>query len=198
MTALIPVRSFEGAKGRLARAISTEQRSTLMSQLTERTIGAAEDAGLLPAIITSDPDVTAWSIDRGLIIVTETGPGLNRAATDGVEWARSMGLEWVVLHGDLPLVIPEDLQSLVGPIEGGEAVLAPSSDGGTTAISSPDPLTFSYGPGSFHRHLAALTGPKVISRTGLLHDLDSPGDLDSAKSHPRGKWLATLIDEVVR
>jgi 2-phospho-L-lactate/phosphoenolpyruvate guanylyltransferase len=198
IAALIPVRSFADAKARLAGAITAEQRFVLMSRLAERTTDAAEGAGLLPAIITSDPDVMSWGIDRGLLLIAESGPGLNRAASDGVEWARSMSMEWVVLHGDLPLVQPEDLQQLVGPIEAGEAVLAPSSDGGTSAISSPHLITFSYGPGSFHRHIGALRDPRVVAPVGLLHDLDSPADLRSAITHPRGKWLEQLTEAVGR
>jgi HD superfamily phosphodiesterase len=34
---------------------------------------------------------------------------------------------------------------------------------------------------------------EIVARTGLLHDLDSLGDLQSAMAHPEGQWLRSLI-----
>jgi hypothetical protein len=34
---------------------------------------------------------------------------------------------------------------------------------------------------------------EIVARTGLLHDLDSLGDLESAMEHPEGQWLRGLI-----
>lgn len=193
VAALIPIRSFAAGKGRLAAVLSENQRFQLGTALAERTIGAVESAGVIPAVVTSAPDVADWAIISGLVVIPESSPGLDQAAADGVEWARTMGLQWIVLHSDLPLVRADDLITLAELTAEARATIAPSLDGGTTAISSPDIVDFSYGPGSFHRHLNKLGTPEVVSRVGLLHDLDSPDDLNSALSHPEGVWLKNIV-----
>jgi 2-phospho-L-lactate guanylyltransferase (CobY/MobA/RfbA family) len=85
-----------------------------------------------------------------------------------------------VIHADLPLVTTADLEAVTAPVAAGRDVIAPSSDGGTSVLSSARPIRFSYGPASFHRHLARLDDPVIVTRTGLLHDLDTPRDYRSA------------------
>jgi 2-phospho-L-lactate guanylyltransferase (CobY/MobA/RfbA family) len=161
--------------------------------MAARTVMAAEEALLLPAIVTADVGVSVWATSLGVLVIEESGAGLNAAATDGVRWAAANGMQWVVLHSDLPLVTASDLDGIGTTIEGGTAILAPSADGGTTALSSPRPIEFRYGPVSAHLHLAQLTDVHIITRTGLLHDLDSLSDLHSAMAHPGGQWLRSLI-----
>lgn len=52
---------------------------------------------------------------------------------------------------------------------------------------------FSYGPGSFRRHLARYPNSGIVARLGLLHDVDTVADLISARNHPRGAWLAGMM-----
>jgi 2-phospho-L-lactate guanylyltransferase (CobY/MobA/RfbA family) len=52
---------------------------------------------------------------------------------------------------------------------------------------------FRYGPGSFRRHLALYPEAAIVVRLGLLHDVDTYADLDSARNHPRGAWLTGVI-----
>ena len=58
-------------------------------------------------------------------------------------------LTWIVIHADLPLLIAPDLSALLTTMEGGApAVVAPSSDGGTSALgATADPPVFQYGVG---------------------------------------------------
>lgn len=148
---------------------------------------------MLPAVISADPGVDAWAATRGIPFIPETGSGLDKAAMVGVMWAESVGLSWVVLHSDLPLVEVGELALVAEAVGGGRGLIAPSADGGTSALSSPVLPRFSYGPGSFHRHLPQLEDVYVLAATGLLHDLDSPGDLRSAATHPSGTWLKTFV-----
>ncbi|HEY5889085.1 MAG TPA: 2-phospho-L-lactate guanylyltransferase [Acidimicrobiia bacterium] len=195
---LIPIRSFASGKERLGAILSDNQRLELGAAMAARTTEAVEEAGLLPAVVTGDPEVERWATLRGIVTIGESGPGLNRAANDAVDWADSNRLQWLVLHGDLPVVSSGDIEELARTVGSGVAVVAPSSDGGTSAISSPHRVDFSYGPASFHRHLGGLNEPRIVCRTGLLHDLDSPDDLASALSHPDGKWVSQYVGGVGR
>lgn len=161
--------------------------------MAARTVLAAEEALLLPAIVTADSGVTSWATSLGVAVIEESGGGLNQAAADGVKWAAANSMQWLVLHSDLPLVTGSDLVGIGAAVEDGTAILAPSADGGTTALSSPRPMEFRYGAVSAHLHLAQMTNVQIIARTGLLHDLDSLSDLQSAMEHPEGQWLRSLI-----
>lgn len=192
VAAIIPIRSFARGKERLASALDPGTRQMLATSMAARTVMAAEEALLLPAIVTADPGVLGWAKSLGVAVIGESGGGLNGAATDGVQWAAANNMQWLVLHSDLPLVTGSDLDGIGAAVEGGTAILAPSADGGTTALSSPRPIEFRYGAVSAHLHLAQMDSVEIVARPGLLHDLDSLSDLQSAMAHPEGEWLRGL------
>lgn len=189
LVGIIPVRSFRFGKQRLSGLVDPERRERLGRALASRVASLVDSAGLTSLVVTADPDVAVWATSSGYQVVTDPGGGLDTACGVGVARADEIGARWMVLHADLPLLGAADLVALVDPISSGVDVIAPSADGGTSALSATGRLAFAYGPGSFHRHLLRLTDPVVITRTGLLHDLDSPDDLISAASHPAGHWI---------
>jgi 2-phospho-L-lactate guanylyltransferase len=193
VAAIIPIRSFASGKERLASALNPEIRRMLATSMAARTVAAAEEAQLLPAIVTADPGVSGWATSLGIPVIEESEGGLNGAASDGVHWAGANSMQWIVLHSDLPLVTGSDLDGIGTAIESGTAILAPSADGGTTALSSPRPIEFRYGAVSAQLHLAQMGDARIVARTGLLHDLDSLSDLHSAMAHPEGQWLRGLL-----
>ena len=184
--ALIPVKSFGLGNRRLSDALTADQRIRLAQALGHHVAATAETAGMIAVFVSDDPDVAGWAAGIGFPTVPDPGTGLDDAADAGVVWALESNSPWVVLHSDLPLLQPPDLALLTK--SGGEAI-APSADGGTSAIAARRRVDFSFGPGSFHRHMPRLEEPTVVSTVGLLHDVDSPRDLHSAISHPRGNWL---------
>lgn len=190
VVAVIPVKSFQFGKQRLSSELSDQRRREIGAALAEHTVAVAEDADLLPVIVAGDPEVAEWSLRAGIPVVQDPGQGLDAAARIGADWADTGGSAWLVLHADLPLLDRADAEVLRDRLEAGSPVIAPSADGGTSALGSTGSFAFAYGPGSFHRHLARLRGAEIVARVGLLHDLDSPGDLASALAHPRGGWLA--------
>lgn len=187
---IIPVKSFRLGKQRLAEAIEDDRRHALGKALASHVAETVEAAGLLPLFVTSDREVAAWATSMGFPSLPDPAAGLDVAAATGVEWARQSSSRWIVLHSDLPLLRDDELVRL--ELEESDWI-APSADGGTSAISAKEPIDFAFGPGSFHRHLARLQTPGVIATTGLLHDLDSPADLRSALAHPRGSWLKGVV-----
>ena len=95
----------------------------------------------------------------------------------------------MILHSDLPLLTAHDLRALIAT----DTAIAPSSDGGTSAIMSVHEIEFAYGASSFSRHLPRLQSPTVVARTGLLHDVDAPRDLEAARKHSRGQWIDNVL-----
>lgn len=176
VTSVVPIRSFVGLT-RLAEALRAEERFALMRRLAERTCAAIAEAGTSVVIVTGDHEVRSWASESGFGLVDEPDPpGLDAAAAAGMAQAEDA---WMVVHADLPAIAAEDIEAAMSLLPG-RSVLAPSRDGGTSLIASSTPaFPFSYGVGSFRRHLAAVPDAAVLIRPGLALDLDRASDLDA-------------------
>ena len=178
---LIPVKAFSDAKVRLAAALTPADRAILARSMAERVVAAAR--GLPVAVVCDDREVATWARELGALVIWEPGQGLNRAVDGGVRRLHGLGVEHVtVAHADLPLAT--DLR-WVGRFVG--VTLVPDrQEDGTNVIGLPTgtEFVFSYGPGSFARHVAEAqqTGlPWRVVRAPLLAwDVDSPDDLGVA------------------
>lgn len=188
--AIIPLKSFRDGKQRLSEAITAGQRANLGKALAMHVGEVAIAADLLPVYVTADAEVASWATNSGFPFAIDPGDGLVAAAQAGVEWAKQSGSQWLVVHSDLPLLSKSDLVEFVAR---GRDAIAPSSDGGTSAIASGEPIEFAFGPSSFHKHLSRMTSPKVVARAGFLLDIDSPEDLEAALDRTGGEWLAEAL-----
>lgn len=170
-TVVLPLRGVPGMS-RLAGVLDPPARSRLTLELADRLVDAAAEAGLEVIVVTASLEVRAWAAGRGLAVVDDPGGGLDAAATAGTA---AVAGRWALVHGDLPLVDARDLLALT---DGDDLpVLAPSKDGGTSAVVDRGAFPFAYGPGSFARHLARVPHARVVVRPGLAVDLDRPHDL---------------------
>lgn len=186
---VVPVKSFETGKERLASVLDGPARQLLTRAMADHVVKTVEDSGLLPLVVTDSAEVAQWAALRGLPIVPDPDRGLNAAAAAGISWAEASESRWLVLHADLPLLAPSDIEALVSPLRADLQPIAPSADGGTSALGGDEQMSFSYGKASFHRHLPRLGSPRVVVTRGLAHDVDTPQDLASARNHPLGSWL---------
>lgn len=189
VTVVIPIKSFTSGKGRLAGVVDATTRSRLSRALADHVTGAVAVTGRIPLVVTGDAEVAQWAEVSGYTVLDDPGDGLSAAARVGVTRAMDRSEPWLVLHSDLPWLTADDVDAVARPLEGGGPVLAPSADGGTSAIGSLGPMTFRFGPSSFHHHLAALPEASIVARPGLLLDVDDPADLRAATGSPRGAWL---------
>jgi 2-phospho-L-lactate guanylyltransferase len=188
MLAAVPIKPFGIAKQRLAPILDAPSRSRLGKAIAANTLSAVAAAGVEVAVVTADPDVAAWTMRQGVPVIADPGTGLDDAAAAGVAAAVD---GWAIIHADLPWLQPADLAAVLGARPPGGITLAPAADGGTSVIAGTGGFPFSYGPGSFARHLAAAVAlpHAVVVRAGLALDLDTPTDLEVARSHERGDWL---------
>lgn len=179
MQVVVPVRSFLGM-ARLADHVSPETRCRLSTTMADRLVASAREAELAVTVVTDDEAVTAWADKNGLEVAVDPGVGLNAAASRTIANLET----WAVVHADLPLITPADLEAVLvalGRVR--HTVLSPSHDGGTSVVAAmTNTFPFSYGPGSFRRHLAALQGQAdVVTRRGLSIDIDGPHHLAVAR-----------------
>lgn len=175
---LVPVKAFSRAKVRLAPALSPERRRQLARTMATRVIHSA--AGLPTAVVCDDQEVADWADSLGALVIWEPGRGLNGAVQHGFGQLSRLGARSVtVAAGDLPLAT--DLR-WIGNFPGVTLVPDRRNDG-TNVIGLPAgaPFAFTYGPGSFVRHLAqaqTVGRPvRVIHSSPLAWDVDLPEDL---------------------
>lgn len=180
----IPVKAFTLAKSRLGEVVADEQRVELGRALAEHTARAASEVGH-PTVVTGDTEVAAWAAGAGLEVCPDPGQGLDAAARAFVS---SVGSErpWMLVHADLPLLSADDLAAMLP-----EPSIAPSLDGGTSAIAGTGAFEPRFGSGSFHRH-QAISARRVVVRPGLAIDLDRPAILRAVSRLPGGAWVAHL------
>lgn len=175
---LIPVKAFARAKARLASFLGPAEREQLARALAT---GVVRAAATFPTWVVCDDDTVAeWARSMGVGVSWQPGSGLNGAITAAARERFASGAARVaVVHGDLPLVASID--PLLG--DPNELIVAPDRHGlGTNAVSTADPeFGFSFGPGSFARHVAEARRlglrTTVVTETAFSLDIDEPEDL---------------------
>ncbi len=197
----IPVKPFGVAKQRLSPVLDPRQRRRLGKAVAAHVITTALGTGRTVAVVTGDDGVAEWARRLGASTISEPpGEGLNGAAAGAVEAARRNGLAWMILHADLPTLVPADLTEALAATPERGVLLSPSHNGGTSLIAGDlDSFRFAYGPASFRLHFAAATRTdhRLLVRPGLATDLDGPEDLAIAARLPAGRWLETLLPEAL-
>ncbi|GIU87086.1 MAG: hypothetical protein KatS3mg009_1601 [Acidimicrobiia bacterium] len=184
---VVPLRSFRQGKGRLAPVLDDDARVALAREMAGAVLDAAR--GRPTVVVSGDPEVRAFCAARGADCVDDPG-SLDASAEAGRRWVRARGLSRVVVvHADLPLASSLDV---LDPGDGHLAVVVPDHrDDGTPALSVPAaaPFRFSYGPGSFARHVAEARrcglGVAVVRDRALGFDVDLPEDLDRLRARAR-------------
>ncbi len=176
---LIPLKSFTEAKFRLAEVMTEEERVDLAKKMAQIVVEAAKP--LPVAIVCDDEEVASWAREKGAEIIWVDNPGLNTAVETGVNALASQGVGKIIIaHGDLPKAIQ---LSHCADFDGITLVPDRHKDG-TPVLVIPTNLNFefSYGPGSYARHVSAAERSGFPWRSmidvNLNHDVDEPEDLE--------------------
>lgn len=182
--ALVPVKTLATSKSRLARGNRDAIEGLALAMMSD-----VLDALLaVPAIdrvavITPDANVARAAIARGAEAIVRDDPGLNAAIEAGCKMLAPMPDDAaLVVLGDVAAAHPDELALLIASLERPGAVLAPSSDGGTSALlrSPHDVIPASFGPKSAqaHRTAAKRAGVTFIERDlpSLAIDVDVTED----------------------
>ena len=181
---LVPVKSFHHAKERLAPALEADERAQLARDMATNVVRAA---GPLPVVVLCDTDdVASWALGLDAEALWCPDTDLNGAVSQGISELSRRGVpRAVVAHSDLPLAT-----SLSWIADWPSITLVPDRRrDGTNVIGVPTGcgFRFTYGPGSFARHLHDAQrlglGYRVIRDAALAWDVDDPADLDLPDGH---------------
>lgn len=174
---LIPIRSFDDSKSRLAGALDHDARRRLTIRMAARVIAAAGD---LPVrIVTDDAGVVDWAHAKGIGVLSVGVQGLNPSVAAAVAHAARVGHgRAIVAHADLPAA--RDLSVVDRP---GVCIAPDRARDGSNVLCVPTDagFAFAYGPESFRRHCVEaerLGLPlTVVDDDSLAWDVDDPDDL---------------------
>jgi 2-phospho-L-lactate guanylyltransferase len=181
---VLPVRSLDESKSRLAPVLSPLERGALTLAMLEDVMDATlQVAGWETWVVSPDEAVLEVALRRGAAAIVEEKPPLANAVRQVEEEAAGrLADSLAVLLADTPLVTANSLTRALHTL--GPIVLAPSTDEtGTNLLvrRPPTAIRARFGRDSYRRHLeaAALADlpAAVVESDELGFDLDVPGDI---------------------
>jgi len=188
--AIIPVKPLSRAKSRLDPVLSPREREALAERMLVhviRTVKAAPEVnGIL--VISRDTRALALARDLGAQTVMESGsPELNNALMRATQVVTAWnGSAVLILPADLPLIQPADVSAIceLGDDFNTVVIATDQYQDGTNAlfVSPPGLIPYSYGIGSYNRHIEAAKAVgatvKRYDSERLMLDIDLPADLN--------------------
>jgi 2-phospho-L-lactate/phosphoenolpyruvate guanylyltransferase len=181
---VLPVKTLDDAKSRLAPVLAPLERAALTLAMLEDVIDATV---LLPGwetwVISPDEAVLEVAARRGVAPLVEERPPLAAAIHQAEEEAGARGASALaVLLPDTPLVTVAALTRAVHTL--GPVVVAPARDeAGTNLLlrRPPTSISSSFGRDSYRKHLEAAARADVpiavVEHAELAFDLDLPDDI---------------------
>jgi 2-phospho-L-lactate guanylyltransferase len=188
--AIVPVKPLQRGKSRLAEVLTQEERLDLNRRLLAHTMDTLTAIPEIEHVLVISRDQAALALarDYGARTVQEHGaPQLNVALARATIVARTYATRGVlILPADLPLITPEDIQTLLArAVDPPVVVISPDRHRqGTNAllVCPAGVIEYEFGPGSFERHCASARQAgahlEICELPSLALDMDLPEDLE--------------------
>ncbi|MEP0072775.1 MAG: 2-phospho-L-lactate guanylyltransferase [Marinomonas sp.] len=187
---VIPMKSPQRSKQRLANSMTDEARESLSLNLFQNTLAFFQThfPRLDVLVVSESLEVLdlAQSYDANTLF-DDGENGLNGALTFASDWVKQSGYDsQLIIPGDIAVLNPDEVQALITVADDAEVVIAVAKDGGTNALltSPPDAIEFEYGHQSarLHKGNAFENGLSChsLNFTDLALDIDQSDDLKQA------------------
>ncbi|MCX7361174.1 MAG: DUF2064 domain-containing protein [Alphaproteobacteria bacterium] len=176
LSAVVPMKSMDLAKGRLSAVLDPAGRRALAGQMLDHVRQTLRDAGIASVRIADGDRDLNTDVAAAARLVQEQG-----------------ATELLLVMADLPYLSAADIAALLEAGRQSAVVIAEAKDGGTNALllRPPTILDFAFAThrpsASFHADAARHAGiePILVRRPGLARDIDTPADLAAlASDHP--------------
>jgi 2-phospho-L-lactate guanylyltransferase len=188
IAAVVPVKALAAAKLRLLPDLDRQVTERLCLAMLRDVLDALSGVPALARVAVATPDRQVAEAARagGAEVLLGPDPGLNPAVeAAAAALAPGAGDGVLVVLGDVAGARPEEIEALLGGVDERGVALAPSNDGGTSALLRVPrdviPAAFGRGSAKLHRDLAARAGVsfREIALPSLAIDLDEREDLES-------------------
>jgi len=176
---LVPVKRLDGAKSRLAAALTPGERIELVHEMLAAVLGAVKTAGVGPVTVVSSEPLALNGVprfdDRGLDWNEALAAAIHEVVTQDVA---------LVVAADLPRLHAGEVRELLASTPKRGLAIARAKDGGTNAVAMrpPGALPTHFGePASARVHQEAALGSGLaavlLDLDGLAFDIDTAEDL---------------------
>ena len=187
---IVPVKPLRRSKSKLTNVLSEDERTLLNFQMYENTLKVLKEIKIPHQVLVVSKDSSVLSVARSYNAKTlqEDGEsGLNLALKKAIQVIKAYNAQSIlILPADLPFINKEDLEGVMNfHPDGSFMLISPDRKlSGTNLLflTPPDLIDFSFGMGSFERHVrqAQLNNAIIEVRkfSGSDLDIDSPEDLE--------------------
>ena len=188
IAAIVPVKALPASKARLRRDFASPLVEFLAAAMLRDVVDALAGVPALArvVVVTPDADVAAVARSAGAEALLRNDPGLNAAvdaAAAVVGGGEGDGL--LVVLGDVAGARSEEIAQLIDALDEPGVALAPSRDGGSSALlrAPRDVIPAGFGPESarVHRLRAERAGVRFreVLLPSLAIDVDQREDLEA-------------------
>ncbi len=206
IAALVPVKELASSKSRLLPHLGADAVARLSVAMLSDVLEALQSVRSIDRVIVVTPDARVSDAARrvGAEVALSQTAGLNPSIEEACASTTGPKDAVLVMLGDVPGVRADDVEKLLLALEGRGVALAPSSDGGTSALlrRPPDIIPAGFGPdsASVHRQLAERADVPFIEipLSSLAIDIDDRDDLLTFLSGPgAGRRTRALLGELL-
>lgn len=187
MWAMVPLKSFDQAKKRLASVLTVEERRALMLAMARDVLSALSRSQRLTGIliVSRAPEADALAQTFGTERFSESPDAdLSLALVQAGDYLKNQlhAAGTMIVPADVPLIEPTEVDAVLAQHEA--VTVVPDNDNiGTNCLicSPPNRIPYLFDGKSFKPHIAAASHagiiPKIAPSSGFALDIDTPGDL---------------------
>ena len=187
MWAMVPLKSFDQAKKRLASVLTVEERRALMLAMARDVLSALSRSQRLTGIliVSRAPEADALAQTFGTERFSESPDAdLSLALVQAGDYLKNQlhAAGTMIVPADVPLIEPTEVDAVLAQHEA--VTVVPDNDNiGTNCLicSPPNRIPYLFDGKSFKPHIAAASHagiiPKIAPSSGFALDIDTPRDL---------------------
>ncbi|MCH8141615.1 MAG: 2-phospho-L-lactate guanylyltransferase [Proteobacteria bacterium] len=187
MWAMVPLKSFDQAKKRLASVLTVEERRALMLAMARDVLSALSRSQRLTGIliVSRAPEADALAQTFGTERFSESPDAdLSLALVQAGDYLKNQlhAAGTMIVPADVPLIEPTEVDAVLAQHEA-VTVVPDNNNIGTNCLicSPPNRIPYLFDGKSFKPHIAAASHagiiPKIAPSSGFALDIDTPGDL---------------------
>jgi 2-phospho-L-lactate guanylyltransferase len=206
ITAIVPAKALDQAKGRLAAILGESERRELALAMLEDVVRALRSASSIDSVVVVSPDadVRSLGLEFGAAAIEEPASvrGINQALSFALDSLSPRPDALLVVLADVPEILVADVEDALSRLPERGLVICPSHDKGTglLAMRPAGLVPFRFGPLSFSLHKREAAAQKlpieVVRAESLARDIDSPDDLRALLSRPGETATHRLLDKL--